>query len=130
MNLGYSLPGAQRMIVERRKLHTMRDDPHNRWKPGLTIHHHTGRYKTHFCFLIDKCESVQSVVVIFDQTFYKIRIAVDRRRLTRKEVATLIHNDGFDCEADFINWFFPLKKGVRPRTMWAGKLIHWTPLKY
>ncbi len=134
MNLGYTLPNAEQNITDLVKLHTMRDDKKNRWRPGMKIHHHIGRYKKYRCFLINECISTQMVLVVFDvkKTKISLKITVDRRRLDKLEMITFIRNDGFVCQQDFIDWFFPVDKklNIRLRTMWTGKLIHWTPLKY
>lgn len=136
MNLGYTLPDAEKDITADPavKLHTMRDDKHNRWRPGMKIHHHIGRYKKYRCFLVNECVSVQKVLIVYDvkKTLIGLKICVDRRRLRKEEVPVFIRNDGFKSMQQFIDWFFPVhkKKGYRTRTMWAGNLIHWTGLKY
>lgn len=134
MNLGYTLPNAEQNIADLVKIHTMRDDKHNRWRPGMKIHHHIGRYKKYRCFLINECVSTQMVLVVFDvkKTKISLKITVDRRRLDKLEMITFIRNDGFICQQDFIDWFFPVDKklNIRLRTMWTGRLIHWTNLKY
>lgn len=135
MIMNYTLPGAERSIVSGSKKHTMREDRKERWKPGKLIHHTTGaRSKRYKCFLQNDCISTQLVLMAYDkiQSKTNLIITVDRRRLTQKEIMQVVFNDGFLDLADFVNWFFPPdhKTGYRKRTLWSGKLIHWTDLKY
>lgn len=129
MILGYTIPRAEENIISGVKVHTLRQDRVNRWKPGYEIHHATGnRTPKYNCFLKNKCKSVQQILVILltDRAGVPyVKMTIDRRRLDRKEVLQVIHNDGIDSEAEFIKFIF--KNG---HTMWAGKIIHWTDLKY
>jgi hypothetical protein len=125
MNVSYTLPNAQHLIDQGIKIHTMRDDPNDKWQPGKLMHHCTGmRSKQYNCFLLNECKSTQRVLLILDNKM-DLRASVDRRRLSKKEVETLAINDGFESVGDMAKWF--MKKG---RTMWAGKLLHWTDFKY
>lgn len=115
------------------KLHTIREDKSNRWKAGNDIHPViNNRTPQRFQFAPTiKCISVQ---LIWIQTFKK-RILVENylnddktipdnsywKELQADEVFNLIKNDGFDSEEDF--WLYFDKS-------FAGKIIHWTNLKY
>ena len=49
-------------ILDGTKIHTIRKDPHHRWKPGMTIQMATGvRTKKYKCFKKAICVSVQEV---------------------------------------------------------------------
>lgn len=115
------------------KLHTIRKDTSNRWKAGNDIHFCINvRTKNQFQFAPTiKCVSTQ---LIWIKSFEK-KVLVENyinddktipdnfywKELQADEVYNLIKNDGFDTEDDFWNYF---NKGF------AGKIIHWTNLKY
>lgn len=130
MNLGYTLPNAEFMIITGKKKHTMRDDRPKRWRTGMKIHHHVGRYKRHRMFHEGVCTGVQMVVLVLTKKGFFV--SIDRVRMKVAQIDSLARNDGFETVEDMINWFFPISKKTktRTRTMWAGRLIHWTPLKY
>src|SRR5688500_11448971 len=47
------------------KLHSMREDIHDRWYPNMMIHHVYGnRTKRRQCFLKNKCTSTQRVLIL------------------------------------------------------------------
>lgn len=132
----------KRKIKDGDKKHTIRLDIHNRWKPGMKIHHAHGVRTPHYdCFLENECISTQKIEVEemamissdhcyvleeyserLKETFFKIfRVAVDDRNLTTEEIHTLAKNDGFDSTDDFFRWF---------SNNTEAKIIHWTDLKY
>jgi hypothetical protein len=132
MNLSYTLPKAEANIIAGLKLHTFRQDRGNRWKPGLLIHHsYSFRSKGGYsCFLLNTCTGVQKILIVLDINNV-VHIRVDRRKLHIIEILQLIKNDGFEKLCDFVDWFFPAnKKGIRRTTIFSGKIIHWTNLKY
>jgi hypothetical protein len=49
------------------------------------------------------------------------RVNIDGRWITDAELKILSVNDGFDSVDDFFEWF---------NEDFAGKIIHWTDLKY
>lgn len=121
------------------KLHSIREDIHNRWKPGMLIHHAYGvRTKNYECFDECPCVSTQKIVIkeysigegdslSYSYTFeYRditkvFRVFVDDKLLDDCEIYSLAKNDGFDTMRDFFRWF------NKPFT---GKIIHWTDLRY
>jgi len=135
-------------IVSMPKIHTMREDPYNRWKAGMSIQMAYGvRTKNYEQFNkgiteLEKCVSTQAIKIIW---FYKNEyiktdlplkqingphgefnyypaIWIDGRQLlTFGEIITLAHNDGFDSVIDFFKWF---------NRDWSGKIIHWTDFRY
>lgn len=129
--MSYTLPGAKENILAGVKLHTMRVDRQGRWLPGRKIHHYFGSYfkPDYHCFLTNTCVSTQMVLFVLVPAGLgnkELKVTIDRRRLSVKEIETLAVNDGFVNTQAMINWFFT-KPGVE---MWAGKIIHWTKLKY
>lgn len=126
------------------KIHSIREDPHNRWKTGMLIHHAYGaRTKKYECFDESPCKSTQTIEIkemvmtssyhcyVYEESvqfgkrsekFYKIfKVIVDGRALTSDEIDLLAKNDGFDSTHDFFRWFSKNYK---------GKIIHWTDFKY
>lgn len=141
MNLSYTLPKAEENIIAGVKLHTFREDKTGRWKPGFRIHHcYSFRSKNGYkCFFQNECVSTQNVLLLLlyrgrrgEEVYYSLSVVVDRKELTQVQIEALVVNDGFRNREQFIEWFFPDKysNGERKRTMWAGKIIHWTNLKY
>lgn len=129
MICGYTLPNAEKLITTGVKIHTLRNDKVNRWKVGFTIQHATGvRSKNYNCFHENKVISVQQILIVLleDADGPKMSVTVDRRRLTQEKVELLARNDGFENAKEMCKWFF----GAGSYTMWAGKIIHWTKLKY
>ena len=116
------------------KLHTMREDPHDRWKPGTKIHFAVGiRTKNYFRFApVLECVSMQTVVIkewamCSSDQCYQTKdsrvwtIDVDGIRLKTTEIEELSVNDGFESMEQFFKWF------NKPGTY---KLIHWTDKRY
>lgn len=124
------------------KIHTIREDINNRWKPGTIIHHaHGVRTKNYDCFDEGVCKSVQSIKIeemimissdpccVFkefsaklEETFEKIfKITIDDTVLTTEQMHHLAKNDGFDSTKYFFRWF---------NKPFSGKIIHWTDYKY
>jgi hypothetical protein len=128
-------------ILKGTKIHSIRKDIHNRWKPDLLIHHAYGvRTKNYQCFKEDQCKCVQTIsieyleereifsflvaerVLELDEYLYKrVRVNIGGRYVSERIVNELARNDGFDSIIDFFRWF------NKPFT---GKIIHWTDLRY
>jgi len=121
MVLGFK-PQFVPKILSGQKIHTIREDKHNRWKPGMNIHMATGvRTKKYECFKYDRCESVQEIVFHYYRKTCRPHVRIDGRLLYPEEVMRLARNDGFDSLADFFAWF---------NNDYRGKIIHWTYTKY
>ena len=107
------------------KIHTIREDKHNRWKPGMTIHFAKGvRTKNYKQFHQGQCVSVQSIKIKYTdiKPFEKtIIVLIDNRILSLNEISTLAVKDGFKSVFDFYDWF---------NKDFKGKIIHWTNLRY
>ncbi|WP_262246974.1 hypothetical protein [Parapedobacter soli] len=128
------------------KLHTIRHDPHDRWKPGMKIHPViNNRTKNYFQFAPEfLCVSTQQVDII-DSAYTKDyagisieyshrhkdggveeyvkhwEVVVDGVSLKSTQIEELAVNDGFDSVEQFFTWFnAPMRY----------KLIHWTSMRY
>lgn len=112
------------------KLHTMRQDEKNRWKPGMKIHAVVfNRTKKRFQFVpVMECKAVQDIEIVYGD--HRVEVFIDceyydgvsmRDDTEHEELETLARNDGFKDKSGFFNYF---KKGF------TGKIIHWTDLKY
>jgi hypothetical protein len=110
------------------KIHTIRHDVSNRWKVGKLIHFViNNRTPDRFQFApVMKCTGVQAIQIKYwyngkDEKFNAPSVYIDDKELNATEVETLALNDGFNCKADFFDYF---------NTDFTGKLIHWTDKKY
>jgi len=109
------------------KIHTMREDPHNRWKPGTKIHMVlNNRSPQRFQFAPEiLCKGTQKVQIChFAKDIYGDRgpeVYIDDLSITGDKLLILSQNDGFDTVDDFFAYF---------NKAWSGKIIHWTDLKY
>jgi len=109
-------------IAKGEKIHTIREDKHNRWCDGRKIHASVGvRTPKYRCFFVGICHSVQDIeILIMDKS--SLIIIVDKKLLLPKEIAKLIVNDGFNSCKEFMEWF--------DYKNFTGKIIHWTDFKY
>ena len=123
-------------ILDGTKIHTIRVDAHDRWKPGMKIQFATGVRTSYYNqFHEAECASVQRITFarpaigfpsgkIIEPT--KPNIYVDGLWILRPTIRlTLAKNDGFDSEEELLTWFDTKAYLGKPL-----KLIHWTTLKY
>lgn len=107
------------------KLHTIREDKNERWKPGTKIDFFINcRQKNMFRFApVLPVVSVQKIEICWTYKYkYRIpHIRIDGHPLLVFEHLKLAHNDGFDTIEDFYAYF---------NKDFTGKLIHWTDIKY
>lgn len=110
-------------ILSGEKKHTIREDKHNRWKPGMKMHMATGvRTKEYNQFYQAVCLSTQEIeIIIKGDRVNDTIVKVDGHMLTGIEILHLIVFDGFNSIAEFLLFF---QNGFK------GKIIHWTDLKY
>lgn len=103
------------------KLHTIRLDPHIRWKPGMDIHPViNNRTANRFQFApVIKCVGVQEIEIKY--TGMIVTVFIDGKDRHTDIVTKLAINDGFENIADFFAYF---------NKDFTGKIIHWTDLKY
>lgn len=115
----------KKKILEGVKIHTIREDPHGRWKAGRHIHHaHGVRTKNYDCFLENDCVSVQSIHInhyLFKTSIQKVAVVIDGELVRDELLEKLAKNDGFDSINDFLEWF---------NFDFHGRIIHWTDFKY
>ncbi len=113
------------------KVHTMREDVHNRWKVGMPMQMATGvRTKQYNCFKEGVCKHIQSVEIKW-KTMNKgtageckaVQVFIDGKDRTNDSDAIdmLVACDGFDSRKEFFEWFNESK---------TYRLIHWTDLEY
>lgn len=104
-------------ILSGEKIHTIRRDQKDRWKPGRIIHFSTGvRTKDYSQFAIGRCVSTSEIII--NPAEERVFISIGPGLVYRGQgVITFAKNDGFDSLADFWKWF---------NQPFEGKLIHWT----
>ncbi len=115
------------------KIHSIRKDEKNRWRPGMKIHFYiNARQNNMFWFApvlpvvsiqkinIEYLPSLNNkickVVWIDDNIFYD-----EGFNFNQKGMLEFVNNDGFDTIEDFFDYF---------KEDFTGILIHWTDLKY
>jgi len=121
------------------KLHTIRDDPHNRWKPGVNIHMVVNnRSKNRFQFApVIKCTSTQDIEIKWFESKKPIEswmgavhnpkeylyalIKINGKQVGHTRMREIAINDGFNSIEDFFAYF---------NKDFKGKIIHWTDLQY
>ncbi len=101
------------------KIHTIRKDTENQFRPGLVISHIVKIPFIKSIAPVDNVKSLQKIEVMHvDNDKY---VWVDDTLLTGLQVERLALNDGFDCSEDFFAIF---------HENFIGKIIHWTNLRY
>lgn len=114
------------------KIHTIREDPENRWKAGNDIHFVVNnRTSRRFQFApVIKCVSVQEIEIKHETGWLKLNIngksffsgyTHDFHLTDYERMLELARNDGFDSIKDFFAYF---------NKDFKGKIIHWTDLIY
>lgn len=118
-------PQFEPLILSGVKIHTIRRDPHNRWKYGMKIHMATGvRTKNYECFCTEFiCTRVQEIHMIRPKKEWSIPlIYIDDNAICMETKEMLAKNDGFNNLEEFCNWFSDEE--------FLGRIIHWTDFKY
>jgi hypothetical protein len=116
------------------KIHTIREDKKERWKPGTKIDFFINcRQKDMFRFApvlpvvnVQKIEILEMSWVRDEFCYQKengklFAIKINDAFLPIDHLENLAHNDGFDSIEDFFAYF---------NEDFTGKLIHWTTLRY
>lgn len=137
MTLGYSTKdpwgnqtGFKDKILNGEKIHTLREDPKDRWKHGKLIHHVVGnRTKQREEFRRDTCSGTQKVEIVFNEHDRIERVNVDYKPIA--DWKQLAKNDGLTPEL-FERWFVRAAVGILGTQIkvWTGKIIHWTNKRY
>jgi hypothetical protein len=119
MNISFK-PQFVHKILDRTKIHTVRQDEKERWQTDTLMHMIVNpRTPQQVLFNRAVCYSVQEIEI--PHFPFWIQIKVDGRFLTESELMEFIKNDGFDTVEEFVEWF-PVN--------FKGRLIHWTDKKY
>lgn len=113
------------------KIHTIREDKNERWKPGTKIDFFINcRQKNMFRFspvlLVVSVQKIEIKYIGFNNGFRPCiwidkKLIYDLAGINKKLMLELAQNDGFDTIEDFFAYF---EKDFK------GKIIHWTNLKY
>lgn len=126
-------------VFENQKIHTIREDKNNRWKPGTMIDFFiNARTKQMFRFApriavvstqkvemiwTGKATPIPTIDIWIDGECYVANYEPEynssQQRQTRME--ELAYNDGFDTVEEFLEYF---------NTDFTGKIIHWTDKRY
>lgn len=114
------------------KLHTLRQDPKNRWKVGMKIHPViNNRTKNRFQFSpVMEVKGIQEIEILHSKSNPGVaRITIDGNEfymgLTwscyNRKLEDFVRNDGFDSAEQFFAWF---------NKDFKGKIISWADIKY
>lgn len=110
------------------KIHTLREDKHNRLLPGVIIDGFINSRTVNMLRIMPKVPivSTQEVLITFKKETCEFfekwpTIIVDNHVLSSKNVEQLAINDGFEDEESFFEYF---KNGFQ------GKIVHWTNHRY
>ena len=120
-------PQFKPLILDGTKIHTIREDTHDRWKVGMKIHMATGvRTKNYKQF----AEATVSEISTIEIKWYgskefsnrAVQVKVNETNITNTfdTLDLLVKNDGFSNRQDFFAWF---------NEDFTGKLIYWENLK-
>lgn len=125
-------------ILNRTKIHTIREDKSNRWKVGNKIHFANGiRTKNYEQFKSGICKGIQEIEIKHRGGKYmclsfdnetgvwidgELKFAITGIIHNGTDfMTTLAKNDGFKSYQEFFQWF---------NKDFKGKIIHWTKFKY
>jgi len=104
------------------KIHTIREDPHDLWKPGRKIHFVVfNRTPNRFQFApVLECKKADkdSFQLIYQSGIPILNV---ENKPDFQEIEQLTKNDGFNLTEDFFQYF---------SKDFTGKIIHWTDWKY
>ncbi len=93
-------------ILARTKIHTIRKDPHQRWKPGREIQMATGIRTTKYKeFATSVCSSVQEIVIEPKTHIVYLMIGREFHAIDKELFPDFAMNDGFDKPRDFWEFF-------------------------
>ena len=121
-------------IIAGTKIHTIREDRHNRWKAGRSIQMsilvRTSKQRK---FADKECTGVQHIKITYIDNRGAVKIEVDGKQLgiwhryipeksvKPEAIETLAKNDGFRKVEEFLKWF---------QRDFEGKIVHWTEERY
>lgn len=120
------------------KLHTFREDPHDRWKVGMKIHPViNNRTPQRFQFAPTmECKGIHYISILWMHGYPTLHLGPTKESMMPwywddpndpengygiEQMEAIAINDGFDSIEHFFQWF---------NKDFTGKIIHWTDLKY
>lgn len=117
------------------KIHTIRADPNDRWRPGNLIHFFiNSRTPNMFQFApVVECVSIEHIRIEWEPVFHEFKtgkkfivrrwakVFIENAELDSSEIEKLAINDGFESIEKFFEYF---------NVDFEGKIIHWTKFKY
>jgi hypothetical protein len=111
------------------KIHTIREDRHNRWEQFRLIQFATGvRTKQYNCFKELPCDSIQKIEITYQGKDIFVYVdgmyiydSIAPHEISINKMLCLAINDGFKSLDDFFEWF---------NKDFTGKIIHWTNFRY
>lgn len=110
------------------KIHTIRDDVHNRFRPGVIIDGFINSRTKKMLRIMPRVPIISTQKVFMTYNFNDvIEISVNDKYICN--TLEFAQNDGFETWEDFFNFFYP-KIMANPDKFYKGKIIHWTDLKY
>ena len=119
MILTFSKEQFVQQIIDRKKIHTIREDKSNRWKEGMKIHFWKGNPRNvnnnPYPFAEGTVTYVQKISIRHRSSGY-VNIWVNDVELDGAAREELAINDGFEGLKSFLIWF---------NKDFTGKLIHW-----
>ena len=130
MLLTYSKDSFVEAIQKGGKIHTIRADPHRRWRPRMTIQHWRGNPRNvrakPYKFADGECKGVQDIGIVCTKRSnwgVSFIVFIDGRPLVGNEIETLAKNDGLTLD-EFGLWF------LKDTDAFDGRIIHFTDFKY
>ena len=131
MILTYSRDYFVSAIQSGTKIHTIREDFYQRWKPGMSIQHWRGNPRNvrskPYQFGVGECKGVQEITIRrgCKKMKHGLTVLVDDKFLNDDEIETLAKNDGLTV-AELREWFLS-----EPGSSWfQGRIIHFTEKRY
>jgi hypothetical protein len=111
------------------KIHTIREDKKDRWKPGTKIDFFINcRQKNMFRFApVLPVTSTQRIFMTYmPHVGNGFQVSIGGNEISKEEIIKLAINDGFENVEDFENYFISVMK----EDEFSGKIIHWTDKRY
>jgi hypothetical protein len=129
MLLTFSKTTFRDRIISGTKVHTIREDKHNRWKVGNKIHFWMGNPRNTmgktkpYQFGLGEASRVEDILMDFaileDWSTDTVYIGDDIILKSYDELNALAENDGFDDWEQMKLWF------DNPDRLYSGKIIFW-----
>lgn len=122
MILAFSKEQFVQKILDGTKIHTIREDKHSRWKPGMKIHFWKGNPRNvkanPYPFATGTVTKVDQIEIHYTPDGKGLQWIEINGEVLRgvDKLEELARNDGFDGLKSFMVWF---------KEDFKGKLIHW-----